>query len=254
MPDRSLPLLEYDPIPDAILQPGRFIPPLGGPERCVLCFFQEVIEALVRQQEVRQIARLKSEMGVNPVYQLGEGEEAVMLLHPGVGAPLAAGFLEEAIALGARKVIACGGAGVLRGDIGMGHLVIPSAAVRDEGTSFHYLPPAREVAADPRGVEAIERVLQRRGMAYLVGKTWTTDGLYRETRERVARRVAEGCLTVEMEAAAFFAVGHFRGVTVGQVLYGGDDLSGEVWDSRGWAYSSNRETVFRLAVEAVQEL
>ena len=71
----------------------------------------------------------------------------------------------------------------------------------------------------------------------------------------MARRVAEGCLTVEMEAAAFFAVAAFRGVSFGQLLYAGDDLSGEAWDARGWeTHASGRELLFRLAAEAVLEL
>jgi uridine phosphorylase len=86
----------------------------------------------------------------------------------------------------------------------------------------------------------------------VTGKTWTTDGLYRETRAKVSRRVAEGCLTVEMEAAAFFAVARFRGVSFGQMLYAGDDLSGEVWDPRGWTHDAKgRDLLFRLAAEAV---
>ena len=75
--------------------------------------------------------------------------------------------------------------------------------------------------------------LEAHHVPYVPGKTWTTDALYRETRGKVERRVAEGCLTVEMEAAAFFAVAAFRGVTFGQLLYAGDDLSGDAWDQRG---------------------
>ena len=143
---------------------------------------------------------------------------------------------------------------MLASEIAMGHVVVPSAAVRDEGTSYHYLPPSREVEADPRGIAAIEAVLRRHGVEYLVGKTWTTDAVYRETRERVQRRRSEGCLTVEMEAATFFAVAKFRSVPVGQILYGGDDLGGTEWDHREWFTSSNREKVFWLAAEACREL
>ena len=71
-------------------------------------------------------------------------------------------------------------------------------------------------------------------MPYVQGKTWTTDGFYRETPAKVPLRRAEGCLTVEMEAAAFFAVAQFRGVQFGQMLYGGDDVSGAEWDHRDW--------------------
>ncbi len=90
---------------------------------------------------------------------------------------------------------------------------------------------------------------------YLLGKTWTTDGIYRETPGKIARRRTEGCLTVEMEAAAFFAVAHFRQVTFGQLLYCGDDVSGEEWDSRHWdKRASVREKLFWLAAEAVLKL
>ncbi len=127
--------------------------------------------------------------------------------------------------------------------------------MRDEGTSYHYLPPAREVSPSPEAVAAIEATLQRHHVPYVVGKTWTTDGFYRETLARVARRRAEGCLTVEMEAAAFFAVGQFRDVAVGQLLYCGDDLSGDVWDDREWRdRGAIREGLFRLAAEACLQL
>jgi purine-nucleoside phosphorylase len=86
---------------------------------------------------------------------------------------------------------------------------------------------------------------------YLTGKTWTTDAIYRETPDKIALRRDEGCLSVEMEAAAFFAVAQFRGVTFAQILYGGDDLSAESWDSRHWQHQASvREKLFWLAAEA----
>ena len=164
---------------------------------------------------------------------------------------MAAGMLEIAIALGCTRFIACGGAGVLDRDIPVGHIVVPHAAVRDEGTSYHYMPPSREVAASPAGMAAIEQTLQKHGLDYLVAKTWTTDAPYRETSTKVERRRSEGCVTVEMEAATFFAVAHFRGVTLAQMLYAGDDVSGQDWDHRNWADQlSVREHLFWLAAEA----
>jgi uridine phosphorylase len=133
----------------------------------------------------------------------------------------------------------------------VGHLIVPTSAVRDEGTSYHYLPPGREVDASPEAVAAIERVLQDRGRRYLLSKTWTTDAFYRETPAKVQLRKSEGCLTVEMEAAAFFAVAQFRRVPFAQILYGGDDVSGNEWDHRGWhERASVREVLFWLAAEA----
>jgi len=114
------------------------------------------------------------------------------------------------------------------------HPVIPTSAVRDEGVSYHYLPPSREVECCPEVVARMEEEFMKSGIEYVTGKTWTTDSFYRETEQKIELRKAEGCLTVEMEAAAFFAVAKFRGVKLGYILYGGDDLSGVAWDSRKW--------------------
>lgn len=251
----AYPILEYDIDPAAIIEPKYVHKPVDVPEYCVLCFFQEVVTQVCSEGNARVVSHLNSEIGLNPIYELDVNGQKLAMVHPGVGAPLAAAFLEELIALGCRKFIACGGAGVLNREIAVGHIVVPNAAVRDEGTSYHYLPPSREVVANADGVKAIVATLQKHTVPYVVGKTWTTDALYRETRTKMERRKAEGCITVEMEAAAFFAVAQFRGVTFGQILYGGDDLSGEVWDSRGWyKQASTREKVFWLAAEACLRL
>ncbi|MCX7861359.1 MAG: phosphorylase, partial [Chloroflexus sp.] len=82
---------------------------------------------------------------------------------------------------------------------------------RDEGVSYHYLPPSREVLADTSGVRALEETFRHHNVPYRMGKTWTTDAPYRETANKIAQRKAEGCLSVEMEAAAMMAVAQFRG-------------------------------------------
>jgi len=94
-----------------------------------------------------KIGELVSEIGRNPIFQLEKTGKAIAVLHPGVGAPLSAGFLEEMIAMGGRRFIACGGFGVLDETIAAGHPIVLDAAVRDEGTSYHYLPPDRGVRA-----------------------------------------------------------------------------------------------------------
>ena len=249
------PLLEHDPDPVALLNAQDHLPRLDIASRCVVCFFQDVLTGLKQAGELEQVYILRSEIGPNPVYEMTMDGRRLTVFHPGVGAPLAAGFLDELIALGCDTFIACGGAGVLDSSIPVGHVVVPSSAIRDEGVSYHYLPPSREVSASERGVAAIERILQRDGVPYVVGKTWTTDGVYRETREKIKRRRAEGCFTVEMEAAAFYAVAAFRGVTFAQILYGGDDVGSDTWDSRHWVRrTSVREKLFWLAAEACLEL
>lgn len=255
MIENDIPLLEYDPAPRAILEPHGTRTSEPVPERCVLCFFQDVIAGLKKAGRLRRIGRLISEIGENPLYILEESGQKVLILHPGVGAPLAAGFLEETIELGARSFIVCGGCGVLGDDIAVGHAFIIASAVRDEGTSYHYLPSSRESAAHPNAVQALESVLRQRDIPYQIGKSWTTDAIYRETPNRRALRIAEGCQVVEMEAAALFAVAKFRGVILGELVYGGDLVVPEGWDKRDWINrGSVRELLFWLAVEAVLRL
>ena len=249
--NQPYPILEFDPAQEAIIEPTRLIRPKDLPKCCVLCFFQEVISGLVEKKQAHVVDTRRSEMGAHLVYEAEFEGRRLTVLHPGVGAPLAAGLLEEMIALGCRKFIACGGAGVLNREIVVGHVVLPTAAVRDEGTSYHYIPPGRDVQPSPEALDALRAVLEKHRVQYIEGKTWTTDAIYRETPAKVRMRRAEGCLTVEMEAAAFFAVAAFRGVSFAQILYGGDDVSGEAWDGRDWVSRlSTREALFSLAAEA----
>jgi len=248
---KRYPILEFDQAREAVIEPSREVEPRDVPEHCVICFFREVLEKVAAEHGARIAAANFWEDGRHDLYEIEHHGRRLAFFHPGVGAALGAGLLEEVIAFGCRKFIVCGGAGVLRKDIAVGHLIVVTAAVRDEGVSYHYLPAAREVQADSRAVAALQTVLERRGVPYLTGKTWTTDAPYRETREMVARRQGEGCLTVEMEAAALLAVAQYRGVLLGQVLYGGDDLSGSAWDNRGWQSRREvREQLFWLAAEA----
>jgi uridine phosphorylase len=249
------PILEFDPAPTAVIEPSQVLRPKDIPPHAVLCFFQDVIEKTVREFPSRTIGKLVSEVGPNPIFELDYGGRRLAIVHPGVGAPLAAGFLEELVARGCRAFVACGGAGVLVPELALGHVIVPTSAVRDEGTSYHYLPPGRAVQPTDRALQSVLDTVRRREVPHVAAATWTTDALYRETREKVRRRVAEGCVCVEMEAAAFFAVARFRGVEFAQLLYGGDDLSGEAWDPRGWiGHTSGRELLFRLAAEAVLEI
>ena len=175
----------------------------------------------------------------------------VSFVHAWVGAPAVAGIMELVIAHGARFIIACGGCGVLDREIELGAVLIPTSAVRDEGTSYHYLPPGREIPIDPDVVRAIGATLRRHGITGTECKTWTTDGFYRETEKKIALRRDEGCLCVEMECSAAAAVAHFRNVKFGQLLYAGDNLDADEHDDREWWKAmSDRERLFQLSLEA----
>ncbi len=251
MERKDVPILEFDPTREALIEPANLLSPRDGFRGCAIAYFKDSVEALASAGRLTEVAHLTSVTVRIPIYETEVDGTRIHLVTGQLGAPAAAGQLEELVALGFTTFVVCGAAGVLRKDLAVGHLVVPTSAVRDEGTSYHYLPPSREVDCDPGMVQATLAFLERRGIPARAVKTWTTDAFYRETPDRVAARRDEGCATVEMEAAALFAVARFRGVALVQILYGGDDLSGATWDDRRW-YS--RTDVRRNLVDLSLEL
>jgi uridine phosphorylase len=210
----------------------------GFPQTLILCFFPDAIEDLRQSGRLVRIGRFSAELGGAGIYATPDHRVAV--LHPGVGGPLAGHCFEQAIATGVTSAIAVGGAGSLTDAFGPGDVIVVRSAVRDEGTSFHYAPPSRTIALDVDEARRVADGLEGRGIPTRLGATWTTAADFRETRDRVGRRRAEGCDAVEMEAAALAAIAAFRGVRYAHVLYGGDDLSGDAWAHRSWTTSSRR--------------
>lgn len=240
------PILEFDSCTSAKIEPSNLIQKKDVPKACVITFFGDMISQKLEQGLLNQIATFYTATVQLPIYETVIDNKRVGLVLGFLGAAGSAGQLEELIAMGFEKFIVCGAAGVLQKDIQVGHLVLPYAAVRDEGVSYHYIEPSREVECNKYALSVIEEQLKKENLPYIKAKTWTTDAFYRETNDKIALRVSEGCITVEMEAAAFFAVSQFRNVILGQILYGGDDLSGEEWDLRQW---NSREDIRKNLVE-----
>lgn len=136
--------------------------------------------------------------------------------------------------MGINKVIFCGGGGVLDKEIKVGQLLLVEGAIRDEGFSYHYIEPSRYIYTDPEVTYKIARYLKDNDISFIRGLTWTTDAIFRETAARIKQRKSEGAKIVEMEQAGCIAVSQFRGFDYGAIIYGGDDVSGDEWDSRSW--------------------
>ena len=135
-----------------------------------------------------------------------------------------------------------------------GNLIVPAAAYRDEGTSYHYLE-----SADYINVETAKKtaaILRELRLHFTETKTWTTDGLYRETKRNRAARLSEGCQVVDMECSAFMAVAKFRGVEVYQYLYAEDHLDEVSWDPRtlGKVPKSASEMYLKVALEIAERV
>jgi len=232
---RDFPILEFDPALRTKIEPSDTIKKQQDvPEHCVITFFGDVIKRMLSEGRLKKVGEFKTCTVVLPIYETAVDEKPIGIVQGYLGAAGSGAQLEQLIAMGFKKFIVCGAAGVLKKDIQVGHLIVPYSAIRDEGLSYHYLKPSREVECSKSALKCITEYLKVNEISFIEAKTWTTDAFYRETDDKIDLRVSEGCVTVEMEAAAFFAVAKFRSVVLGQILYGGDDLSGIKWDSRNW--------------------
>lgn len=248
-----IPLLEFDPSTEAVINPSIHRAPLGFPQHAVMCWFGNVVRD--RTAGIEPVHHVPFEHGNHPICIVEHLGIPVALVSPGVGAPAAVTSLEVVIALGATNIIGCGGAGIVKAGFDVGHVIVPTGAVRDEGTSYHYAPADAEVAPHPRALAAIDQVLTDAGVPHDRGLVWTTDAFFRETAAKVARRRAQGCLAVDMEVSAMFACAAFRGATYAQLLYAGDDVSAAEWDHRHWdQHGSVRDRLLDLALDTVIRL
>ena len=182
-----------------------------------------------------------------------EDSPILVLKVPGFGAPTAVMTLEELIAFGIKKFVSLGTAGGLQPNMNIGDIVICDRAIRDEGTSFHYLADDKLAYSSPKITENLCTAFKRKGIPYIIGCSWTTDAPYRETFEKVRRHRADGVATVEMEASALFAVGAYRGVSLSSVFTISDILSEEDWN-QGYRNEEKLESlkqIFKVALESI---
>jgi uridine phosphorylase len=142
-----------------------------------------------------------------------------------IGGPYAVLVAEQLASSGAQLILGLTSAGRISPNLPLPSFVIATAAIRDEGTSYHYLPAARTVTA-PADLRAVLRgELCKLGRAVEEGTVWTTDAPYRETDTQIREHAQAGVLAVEMQAASLFAFGQARSVKTGivcQVTNGGD--------------------------------
>ncbi len=217
----------------AFINPTDSVSPVEGfPEICISTFSRQIIDRIAALDHVEKIADMYTANGTNPVYKLTyRGREFALFLSL-VGAPAAVCCLEEMIALGARKFVYFGCCGVLDDDKVNGRLIIPTAAIREEGTSYHYLPPGTEIAPDSCDTELLKSCMETSGYPHVCGKIWTTDAIYRETTDAIRSYRELGCVGTDMEYSALLAAARYRGVRFVQFLFGADSLSGEEWQQR----------------------
>ena len=249
----EIPILEFDPVKTAVIDPDHEKLHLSLPRKCVFAFLGSYIDEYARQVKARQITEFISETKRYPIYIIQYQKEDIVLCQAPVGAAPSAQILDWLIGYGVREVISSGCCGALE-KILESTFLIPCKALRDEGTSYHYAPPSRYMEINPQARKAIRKAILEHGMKYQEVITWSTDGFFRETKEMVAYRRSEGCAVVEMECAALAAVAAFRGITWGMILYTADSLANvDAYDARNWGGNAY-EYALKLCLDAVLNL
>jgi uridine phosphorylase len=155
-------------------------------------------------------------------------DKKLLIVSLPMGAPFTASALEVAIACGGKEFLILGTAGCLKKELQVADMVICTRAIRDEGTSHHYIRNSKYVLPDKDLTSNLERGMAKNKIGFHKGTTWTIDALFAETREEVKHYRTEGVLTVEMEAAALFAVAKKRKVKAAAIFTVSDILS-EDW-------------------------
>ena len=199
-------LEEFENVP-AVIEPTDRSLPSGG-EICdtiILSFNGEIVERVKQMDGVYEGGYLTNLNGKFPwyIYEVDGLKLAVTMAT--IGASMVVGFLEELKARGFNNFIVLGSCGVLDQSIQADKIILPSSALRDEGTSYHYAPASDEISYDETLLSTMENALNKAGIEHIRTKSWTTDAFYRETAAKVKRRLAAGATVVDMEASAIMA-------------------------------------------------
>ena len=246
-------LEEFDPAKNAVIDPEMVVHRIEGfPEVTVSCFSKQLFDSVLALFDAEKIAEIHSATGRNPVYTMEYKGCRFAFFQSLVGEPLCVGQYEDLIAMGSRRLVLMGNCGVLDKSIEDCGIIIPTTAIRDEGTSYHYAPPADTIEVNKKYRDLFKAVLEECGYPWVEGITWTTYACYRETREKVRRRKEQGAVCVEMECAGMQALCDFRETEFFQFFYAGDNLDHSSWDPRSLSGDSRLDDKTKIVFLAFE--
>lgn len=212
--------LESDFTPQALIEAVRTkrgLVSVAVPEVCILEFDGDITDHLLESGAVsswRNWACFHT-----PMFALAVDGKPCGIVPRAIGGSYAVLVAEQLLASGARVIVGLTSAGRVSPKLQIPSLVVATAAIRDEGTSFHYLPASRSVAAPPKPIAPLASELKRLGLPVYQGTVWTTDAPYRETRQQLDHYGDEGVLAVEMQAASLFALAQVRHAHIAVVAH-----------------------------------
>ena len=219
-----------------------FIPDFSIPESVIFCYEGNLLDRITKAESVEQVHGIGGGF-----YLLTETNNRVAVSgNNGIGAPGVSMLLEIYIELGVKRFINVGIAGGLLNTSHIGDVVVCTSAIRDEGVSYHYMEnPSAPAQPSENLTDALKQTLAQDGIPYTQGPTWTIDAFFRETVGEIQHYQQEGVVTVEMEAAALFAISTLRGVDMASGFVISDLIGDLVWHPQILAQETH-ESLFRL--------
>ena len=219
------------------------------PEGIILCYSNSLMKQVLQTHKTKELEGFGSKL-----YLLPETKNKIGIAgNFGIGAPVACVVLEELIAWGVKRFVTIGTAGTIQKNLDVGDIIVCNRAIRDEGTSHHYLKHTKYAQASKEMTSKIEMALKKLGQKYIIGTSWTIDAPYRETVKEARQYQKEGVATVEMEASALFAVAQYRKVPIGAIFTISDSLAELEWKPKFHLKktSTGLEISYKIAKEAL---
>jgi uridine phosphorylase len=227
------------------------MPALSSPDGILLCLERGLPWRLRWQIPVRRSGGMNGDL-----YELKKPKNKIGIMTGfGGGSPMTVELAEEFAAMGVKCMILMTWGGILQPDLEPGDIVVIDRAIRDEGTSYHYLPPAKYASADFSLADQLVAAIHARGGSCSRGTTWTTDAPFRETPEEIRQYQSEGVKTVEMESAGLFTIGQIRSIPTVSVVVGMDKLAELRWQvpERLSEILSSLELVYKSCLDVLRE-
>ncbi|TET60591.1 MAG: purine phosphorylase [Promethearchaeota archaeon] len=229
---------------------GR-IPEIGPPRGVIICYSTSLFNYIIEKHSVTKIDYIFGDH----FYILEEDNKQIGICGGfGIGAPMVAILIEELNAFGIKLFLSIGTAGSLQKKLKLGSIVICDKAIRDEGTSHHYLKPEKYSYSSKKVTKKLNEVMEKMNLDFTLGTGWTIDAPYRETYVEIEKYKKENVLTVDMEAAAIFAVAEYLNVDAGVIFTISDYLSEDEWELHFHLTEKHLQTLFCIAKETINTL
>ncbi len=197
-----------------------------SPNLIFLCFSDSFFDLIVKKFKNTKINGIYGDLRI---FKSSNGKIGILGKF-GIGGPVTAVLTENLAYWGVKTIFTIGLGSSLQEKIKIGDIILVEKAIRDEGVSYHYEEASKYSHGSKDLLNKISNMLSKKDVSFYVGPIWTTDAIYRETKEEVIELQNENVLAVDMEAASFYTVGKFCNITHLSIIGISDSIASLTWE------------------------